>query len=135
MTIIDIFCKFHLQNNDVIYTYCINLVEAIIRHQKLLLTCRELPAATLSYHPSQHFNVGSMLFQRCGSTLKWRWSDVENETKSDIGFSTLHNVDTTSVPDVQTTSKQRCTTLVQPSVESNRASDDYGFVNRWKKGK
>ena len=59
--------------------------------------------------PSQHFNVRSTLFQRC-----------RNETKSDVGFSTLHNVDTTSVPDVETTlnkryttSKQRCTTLVQ----------------------
>ena len=40
-------------------------------------------------------------------------SDVENETKSDIGFLTLHNVDTTSVPDVETTLKQRGTMLVQ----------------------
>ena len=32
------------------YTYCINSIEAIIRHQKLLLTCMELPTETLSYH-------------------------------------------------------------------------------------
>ena len=42
-----------------------------------------------------------------------RWPDVENETKSDVGFSTLHNVDTTSVSDVETTSKQGCTALKQ----------------------
>ena len=29
--------------------------------------------------------------------LKYRWSDVENERKSDVGFSTLYNVDTTSM--------------------------------------
>ena len=38
---IGISCKFYLQNNDVSYTYCINLAEAIIRHQKSLLTCRD----------------------------------------------------------------------------------------------
>ena len=43
---IDISCKFHLQKNDVIYTYCINLVEAIIRHQQLPLTCKELPTSS-----------------------------------------------------------------------------------------
>ena len=32
------------------YTYCINLVEDIIRHQKLLPTCRELPTVSLSYN-------------------------------------------------------------------------------------
>ena len=32
------------------YTYCINLVEAITRHQKLLLTCRELPIVALWSH-------------------------------------------------------------------------------------
>ena len=31
----------------------------------------------------------------------------ENETKSDVEFSTLHNVDTTSLPEVETTLKQR----------------------------
>ena len=50
ITMIDISCKFYLQKNDVTYTYCINLVEVIIRHQKLLQTCRELPTVALSYH-------------------------------------------------------------------------------------
>ena len=50
ITMIDISCKFYLQKNDVTYTYCINLAEAIIRHQKLLQTCRELPRVALSYH-------------------------------------------------------------------------------------
>ena len=49
--------------------------------------------SVLKNDPSQCFNVGSTLFQRCGS--KWN----KNETKSNVGFSTLHNVDTTSVPD------------------------------------
>ena len=40
-----------------------------------------------------------MLFQR--------WSDIENETKCDVGFSMLHNVDTTSVPTIETTLKKR----------------------------
>ena len=30
-------------------------------------------------------------------------TDVENEAKSDVGFSELYNVDTTSVPEVETT--------------------------------
>ena len=51
--------------------------------------------------PNQHFKVRSTLFQYCRSTLKYYWSHVENVTKSKVGFSTLHNVDTTSV------SKQR----------------------------
>ena len=49
---------------------------------------------------SQHFNARSMLFHYCGSTLR---SNVENETKSDVGFSTLDNVDTAVVYDVETT--------------------------------
>ena len=48
--IIDIYNKFYLQKNDVTYTYCINLVEAIIRHQKLLITWIELPTVALLYH-------------------------------------------------------------------------------------
>ena len=39
-----------LTKNDVTYTCCINLAEAIIRHRKLLLTCRELPTVVLSHH-------------------------------------------------------------------------------------
>ena len=45
--------------------------------------------------------------QRCFNVVDQRWSDVENETKSDVGFSTLHKVDATSVSDVETTLKQR----------------------------
>ena len=51
---IDIPCKtsyfFSLILNDATYTCCINLAEVIIKHQKLLLTCRELPAVALPYH-------------------------------------------------------------------------------------
>ena len=48
---IDISCKFYLQKNDVTYTYCIKLsTYYIIRHQKLLLTCRELFTVALSHH-------------------------------------------------------------------------------------
>ena len=94
----------------------------------------------LNNYPSQHLNVGSTLFERCGSTLKQRWSDVENKTRSDIGFSTLHNVDTTSVSDIEATLKQRwhnfILTLLQrvlnvskSYVKTSRASDKYGFVN------
>ena len=35
--------------------------------------------------------------QRCGSEVD---HNVKNKTKSDVGFSTLHNVDTTSVAQV-----------------------------------
>ena len=56
----------------------------------------------IKYKHSQHFKVGSTLFQRCRLTLKG-WSDVENETKSVVRFSILHNVNTRSVPDVETT--------------------------------
>ena len=57
--------------------------------------------------PTQLFNIGSTLFQRCESTLKLRWSDVENETKFDsVRQKTL-------VPEVETTSKEQCTTLKQ----------------------
>ena len=35
VTMIDIFCKFYVQKNDVAYRKCITLVEAIIRHRKL----------------------------------------------------------------------------------------------------
>ena len=47
---IDIYGKFYSQNNDATYTYCINLVEAIIRHQKLVLTWRELPTVAFWYN-------------------------------------------------------------------------------------
>ena len=44
--------------------------------------------SSVSSIPSQHFNLGLALLQRYGSTK-------QNETKSDIGVSMLHNVDTT----------------------------------------
>ena len=76
--------------------------------------------------PNQHFNVGAMLFQR--------WSDVENETKCDVGFSMLHNVDTTSVPTIETTLKkcwynfismlfQRGLNVSKSYIETNAASE------------
>ena len=40
-------------------------------------------------------------------------TDVENETRSDVRFSVLHNVDTTSMSDVETTLIQRCATSNQ----------------------
>ena len=44
----------HLEKENMIfpavYTHCINLVKAIMRHQNLLLACRELPKLALSYH-------------------------------------------------------------------------------------
>ena len=46
-------------------------------------------------------------FQRRINVVSTLWINVENETKSEVRFSTLHNVDTTSVSDVETTSKQR----------------------------
>ena len=64
--------------------------------------------------PGQHFNIGSTLFQRCGSTLKKHWSGFENETKSDVGISMLYYVDTKSMSDVETTLNQCCTTSIKP---------------------
>ena len=58
--------------------------------------------------PSQHFNVRSTLWINVEITLIRK---NENETKSDVGFSKLHNVDTTSEPHVKTMSKRRCRTL------------------------
>ena len=49
ITMTDISCEF-IYKNYMTYTYYINLVEAIIRHQKFLLTCRELPTVALSHH-------------------------------------------------------------------------------------
>ena len=65
--------------------------------------------ANISMSDQRYFSLVN-----CESTLKYRWSEVENETKSDVGFPTLTNVDATLVPDVETTSKRRCTTSKQP---------------------
>ena len=58
-----------------------------------------LNSCMINYKPA---NI-STLDQHCRSTLKQRWPNVENEAKSDVGFSTLHNVDTTLI--------QRCFNL------------------------
>ena len=49
----------------------------------------------------------AMSVQLCFNVVYQRWSDVENETKSDVRFSKLHNFGTMSVSDVETTLKQR----------------------------
>ena len=54
----------------------------------------------VAYKPVNMSTPDQMLFQHFGSTLR---SNVENETKSDVGFSTLYNVDTVAVYDVETT--------------------------------
>ena len=57
-----------------------------------------------------------------------------NETKSDVRFSKLHNVDTMLEADVETKPKQSCTTLLQRSIDVvstyHRAIHKYGFLNR-----
>ena len=81
--------------------------------------------------PSQYFKVALPLFQP---------SDVENETKSDVWFSVLHNVGPTSVFDVETALKHRwynfISTLFQRGlniskifIKTSLASGKYGFVN------
>ena len=55
--------KIFLQKNDVRYTYYISLVEAIIRHQKLPLACRE-PAVALSLHVKIRENYQRSSHQR-----------------------------------------------------------------------
>ena len=70
-----------------------------------------------------------------------RWFDVENETKSDVRFSTLHNVDTTSMSVVETTLKQRwynyfltlfqrISAIVKTISKPMVAGDKHGFINR-----
>ena len=66
------------------------------------------------YFSSQQFNVESTLSQRCEHWNNVDWLHLETETKSYVGFSTLHNTDTSSVPDVEAKSKQRYTKLKQP---------------------
>ena len=82
----------------------------------LALSGRIKPAAKLL--SSQYFNVESILFQRWGLTLKYHCSEVKNETKSDIRFSTLWNVGATSVPNVETTLKQRCARSIQHCINA-----------------
>ena len=47
-----------------------------------------------------NISMPDQLFQRCGSMLR---SNFENETKSDVRFSALHNADTAVVYDVEKT--------------------------------
>ena len=87
---------------------------------------------------------------RYGSMLKYGWSDIENETKSDVGLLKLQSFDTKSVSDVETTLKLHSTTLMRRCfnvvltlvntiayfvhytyIESSPASDDYRFVKVW----
>ena len=79
-------------------------------HQSILLKIKREEHNS----PIQHFNIGPTLFQRCGLTLKKRWADVENEAKSDVGFSTLHNVDAT----VDKTLSRRCFNVVSTLVKA-----------------
>ena len=72
---IDISCKFYLQKNGVTYTYCINLVEAIIRHQKLLLTSRELSTVAFSYH----VKTEGILTSRVVFAVNWHECFMENK--------------------------------------------------------
>ena len=49
----------------------------------------------------------SMSDQRCFNVVDQRWNNVDPtlkiKKKSDVGFSTLHNVDTASLSDVEAT--------------------------------
>ena len=83
----------------------------------------------LRINSGQHFNVGSTLLRNCGSPLKLRWSDVENEIKSKVEFSTLHNIDPMLVSNIETTLNQRCTTSMQPF--SNVAQSLFNVVSAW----
>ena len=57
--------------------------------------------------------------QRCFNIKDHRSNNIDptlrmKKIKSEIGFSTLHNIDTVLVPSVETMLNQRCTTLMQP---------------------
>ena len=79
--------------------------------------------------------------QRCFNVVDQRWNNVDLTLKmKKIRRRFLnHNVDKTSHPDVEITSKQRCITLYQccfnvasrcwNHMETNRTID-YGFINR-----
>ena len=60
----------------------------------------------------------SALDQRCFNVVDQRSNNVENETKSDVGFSTSHNANTMHEPDFETASKQRCTMLLEQQRDS-----------------
>ena len=97
------------------------------------------------YHPRQHFNVGSTLFQRCGTTLKMK----KNPTSDFQRCTTLIQRQCLTLKQRRNNNMQRGnnvaqrwynveTTLFQLSVdvswsyiESNRASDDCGLWDSW----
>ena len=90
--------------------------------------------------PCQHFNFRNTLFQHCRLPFKQRWSDVENETKSEIEFTALHNIETMSVSSVETILIQRCTASMQPffnvaqclfNVVSTLISHHLNVVSTW----
>ena len=54
----------------------------------------------------RRINVLSTLWM----AIEITWSDVENERKSEVGFSTLYNIDTTSVSNIKNSANQLCTT-------------------------
>ena len=54
-----------------------------------------------------------MLKSSCGATLKSSCSDIENDTKSEVGFSALRNVDTALVSYVEATLQKNNTTPPQ----------------------
>ena len=79
------------------------------------------------------------LFEPSQPTFQRRINDVENERKSDVGFSTLRNVDTISVSDVEATLKQhwynfmltllqRVLNISKSYIKTSRTSDKYEFV-------
>ena len=90
--------------------------------------------------PCQHFNFRNTLFQHCRLPFKQRWSDVENETKSEIEFTASHNIETMSVSSVETILIQRCTASMQPffniaqclfNVVSTLISHHLNVVSTW----
>ena len=67
-------------------------------------TFTTIPKST-SVRKSPQANI-STSDQRCFNVVDQHWFNVKNETKSDVGFLKLHNVDTTSVSDFETTLMQ-----------------------------
>ena len=73
ITMIDISCKFYVRKNDVTYTYYITLVVAIIRQQKLLLTCKKLPTIALSHRAKiKIINMRNSLCLLPGTNFSWK---------------------------------------------------------------
>ena len=55
--------KTFLQKNDLTYTYYyINLVEAIIRHQRLRLTCKESPRFCTTFKDQRELLTSEVIF-------------------------------------------------------------------------